>query len=539
MQTSIAGMVEFERSPQYLSEKAKEIIASYTEGLVAIDEASNVLTTETYIRYQKEQDESAGRWDDLRAGRVSNIVAWYRQSPRPLRPRPGFSVVGTSNPPLRQSGEAIAILDHLGRLRRLVVVPPQYVDSEPDSVEQNAGTLEPDWAGLFDEAGLDISLFKSVEPEWTPPFNTDQRYAWEGEDPLLPDVVFRVEVGSFNSQVVFFRVISPWTRPERMETVELTLTQKLSRYGGLALLIIIMVVAIAMARRNLELGRGDRRGAFRLSFWYLVTHSVVWLLSADHSTDLAAEWATIQLDIGYNLFLTAMIWLMYIALEPYVRRRWPDTLISWTRLLSGRFRDPLIGHHVLLGVMCGLVSLSVQAVQPFLTWVFDWAPIAPDPVAWADGGLREITANILDRPVHALLQSMQALLLLLVLGVVLRRRKWAVTAGTVLFASMSLGGQDHPAIIFPFLLIAIGVFYWLLAWRGLLASAVAGSVLGILGGLPFSMSFSAWHATYTLASVGSVIALLAYGYRISTAGQPLVRAEMLAGLRDSEAGRGR
>ena len=29
------------------------------------------------------------------------------------------------------------------------------------------------------------------------------------------------------------------------------------------------------------------------------------------------------------------VWLFYVALEPYVRRFWPQLLIGWTRALSG------------------------------------------------------------------------------------------------------------------------------------------------------------------------------------------------------------
>ena len=36
-----------------------------------------------------------------------------------------------------------------------------------------------------------------------------------------------------------------------------------------------------------------------------------------------------------------------------MRRRWPQTLISWTRVLAGRLRDPLVGRDVLVGAACG------------------------------------------------------------------------------------------------------------------------------------------------------------------------------------------
>jgi hypothetical protein len=36
-------------------------------------------------------------------------------------------------------------------------------------------------------------------------------------------------------------------------------------------------------------------------------------------------------------------WILYVALEPGVRRMWPDIFIGGTRLLAGRIRDPLVG----------------------------------------------------------------------------------------------------------------------------------------------------------------------------------------------------
>jgi fructuronate reductase len=35
--------------------------------------------------------------------------------------------------------------------------------------------------------------------------------------------------------------------------------------------------------------------------------------------------------------------MLYVALEPFVRRMWPDALISWSRAIMGRLRDPLVG----------------------------------------------------------------------------------------------------------------------------------------------------------------------------------------------------
>ena len=50
-----------------------------------------------------------------------------------------------------------------------------------------------------------------------------------------------------------------------------------------------------------------------------------------------------------------MIWVSYLAVEPWTRRLWPDALVTWNRLLVGRFRDPLIGRDVLIGAVVGIL----------------------------------------------------------------------------------------------------------------------------------------------------------------------------------------
>ncbi len=47
-----------------------------------------------------------------------------------------------------------------------------------------------------------------------------------------------------------------------------------------------------------------------------------------------------------------------ISLEPLLRRVWPRTLISWTRLLSGYVRDPLVGRDVLIGMLAGVTVMT-------------------------------------------------------------------------------------------------------------------------------------------------------------------------------------
>ena len=61
------------------------------------------------------------------------------------------------------------------------------------------------------------------------------------------------------------------------------------------------------------------------------------------------------LTISTGLFVAGVLWLIYLALEPYVRRHWPQTIITWTRMIDGRWRDPLVGRDLLFGVILGVL----------------------------------------------------------------------------------------------------------------------------------------------------------------------------------------
>ena len=92
----------------------------------------------------------------------------------------------------------------------------------------------------------------------------------------------------------------------------------------------------------------------------------------------------VTLLLGRPFFLAACTWLCYVGLEPYVRRRWPYLLIAWTRLLDGRWRDPLVGRSLMVGCVGGLVaaailpglwalSTRVSTVVPEMPWYQIWS----------------------------------------------------------------------------------------------------------------------------------------------------------------------
>ena len=126
-----------------------------------------------------------------------------------------------------------------------------------------------------------------------------------------------------------------------------------------AAIAVIFAGGAVLARYNLRLGLGDRRGARRLGIFVVCVGVLSGILRAHH-VPIAVEELTFLYGVaGYALVGGGLTWLMYVSLEPYLRREWPRTLISWTRLLSGRVRDPLVGRDVLIGMLVAIVQMTI------------------------------------------------------------------------------------------------------------------------------------------------------------------------------------
>jgi hypothetical protein len=98
-----------------------------------------------------------------------------------------------------------------------------------------------------------------------------------------------------------------------------------------------------IARRNFRNGRADRRGASRLVLYMIVSGFAVWLVGGHHVASASSECESLIFTAAIFTLLAAALGIIYLALEPYVRRFWPDSLLGWSRLVAGHIRDPRVG----------------------------------------------------------------------------------------------------------------------------------------------------------------------------------------------------
>jgi hypothetical protein len=275
-----------------------------------------------------------------------------------------------SDPPLTISGMTLVVLDTGGRLNELHVVPPQF-DPEP------AGAAAPDWTPLFEAAGLRMDAFEAAAPQWTPRDFADARAAWSGPLTDRPDLSVRVEAAAYRGRPVSFLIVGPWTRAVRMLATSAPASQTILTSLVELMTIAFSVAALLLARHNVRAKRADLHGAGRLVVAVLVGYTVAWSIGAHHVSDLGTELAMFSKQFSAFLFEAALLWVFYLALEPYVRRFWPDGILGWTRLMSGYVRDPRVGRDVLIGTVGSVVIGFPQLLYNVLPGRFGMAPPMP------------------------------------------------------------------------------------------------------------------------------------------------------------------
>jgi serine/threonine-protein kinase len=508
---SITEKVPMDVPPDALARDARHLLEGFGYAGRPADAVWGMDYDDTYRDYLKQHhDLAAARWRNPAAGQPPIIRFWYRQSPQAIGARLGFNtIVNYGDPPLDVSGMVRLLTDTQGKLQRLEAVPPQ--------VEPPAPPAPPfDWSLLFRAAGLDQSRFQTAEPQWTPLANWDARAAWTGTD-APTGAILRVEAAAWRGRPVFFQIVGPWSKPERM-----TDASSGDRIPVLAVIYLSLAAAGVFAWKNLRAGRSDKQGAASLALLYFAGLAGGSALSAHHMVtmgELSVFWKVVAQG-GIN---AVVVWLFYIALEPWVRRRWPHILISWTRFTVKGVRDPLVGRGLLYGAAFSCVWAGLELLELRLH-----GPMGePLRVAvYTLGSLRLSAAAALFTLAGSLFAPLLMLFLLFVLRVLLRNQWAAAIACAAIMGLISSPGTAYPAVDWTINLVEAGLAVFLLVRYGLLVPIVTAALSDFLLGLPRTLDFSLWYAPMGILPLLLAAGIAFYGFRVSLAGRPLLRDDL-------------
>lgn len=506
------GLSPLPKPPDALEERAREVARRIGWAGPPADSARLFVRDYAYLSYLARTGKP-GWARDLSTGWWKPAVFEYRQSPRPLLPANAHGKVSPSDPPLDVTGMFTVVLDPEGRLRSFVAVPPQAL---PPAAETPAPTA---WETLLSEAGLDAKSFVASEPVWLPRVPFDSIAGFSGPMPGSSGVTLRVVAAAFRGRTVSFEIVAPWSEPSRDAPRPQALRERIGRSAFLVGLLSVAAAAAWFARRNARLGRGDRRGAARVAGAMFVASFATSLLALHPA--LIGDVSSLVPILFVPAGLTGLAWILYLAFEPYFRCHYPDLLVSWTRLVGGRFGDPLVGRDLLGGLLLGcasfLVLVAVNAAPAFLA-SGGQTPVYFD--AGTLGGIRGVAAGVAGRLVDTVMATLLYTAILFVGTLLLRRRPLAIGVLWV-FAFATGAGRENALLEVPAgALAAVFVVVALLRFGfvGLGALFVARKMLA---SVPLTLDLSAWYAGYGLFFMLLVLALAVWGFSSARGGGPL------------------
>jgi hypothetical protein len=333
-----------------------------------------------------------------------------------------------------------------------------------------------------------------------------------------------VEAATWRGKLVFFRVTGPWTRPERMRPFEDAPGRKLGQIIEVTLSLLVLSGAAWLARRQYKRGKGDVQGASRLATFILLAQVALWFCYSHFVPDL--EFLNLLSTASGTFLLTAALsWVLYMALEPFVRKLWPQTIISWSRIVSGRVRDPLVGRDVLYGVVLGLTWVLILEIR--LAIGVERFGLAPQ-LLWTDyllGVRRTLGACLAQLP-----SGTQGTLFFFTILVVLRyllRNRWAAAVGFIaIFTMLNSLFSPHPWIAAASGILIYGIAAFALVRFGLVTLAVAVFVADTMLNVPVTFDFSRWYAANAMMVPVLMLAIAAWGFWTGLAGQKLIKDEI-------------
>jgi hypothetical protein len=277
---------------------------------------------------------------------------------------------------------------------------------------------------------------------------------------------------------------------------------------SISILCLLIFVGAWIARRNIVLGRGDFRGAARIAVFILVVGIVNFVLLAHHNSTIV-EVVFFILAISVGLFFGVFTWLLYVALEPYIRRHWPGTIVSWTRMLQFKFRDPVLGRDILLGTLFGVVSSLFEHQQYLVEKGLGRVPGRPIGFTlYALEGIRGSFATVFGGATGALTSALIIFFLFFVLRLILRKGWIAAIALSLLYCIPSLGAQNpliDALFTFPFVL----AFLWVLQRYGLVCLAALFFADQMANTMPIVTPLNTWYAEGGVVAICALIALAA------------------------------
>ncbi|MCU1238994.1 MAG: serine/threonine protein kinase, partial [Candidatus Solibacter sp.] len=457
------------------------------------------------------------KWDEWLAAEAP-IRAIYRESPRAMKAAP-FGFVENNNPPQDAPGMTREVLDGSGRLREFSAMPGGS-DEAPLTPPVSAETV-------FRAVGLNPAAFTETQPTVLPTTPFDQRLAWKGPHPVLPNTEFTLDVAWWKGRVVRVSTTLPYMRASNADGA-VSLASRVIQGGSQVLLWVGSFLVLLLAFRNWRLQRADRQGAGRIAVACFLLTFVSWAgrVHAGSFDDL--------LDLGLAsladaLFAAFILGVMYLALEPAVRARWPHSIVTWNRVLAGRWLDAQVGSDVLLGAAVG-AALWALFKGTFVLLTKNQEPQNWDVALQALEGTRPWIGAHAGYLQSALRMGLLGFLTIFGLRRLLRNDLIAAVAASVLFTVQEgeVSSSADGLIIGAVFVAVYAALIFLLLRFGLVATIVAVFFANDVNRIVLGGDWRGWYTASSLATFAILVAIAVFAFWRSLGGRELLTGDETA-----------
>jgi serine/threonine-protein kinase len=450
-------------------------------------------------------------WDEWYAAE-SPVVSNYRESLAPLDAWP-YGLVNGTNPAPLSPGMASVTLDGNGNLRDFAAMP-YAAASSPTQLET-----------VFRAAGLEMARFTETTPEDVPVRPFDQRRAWRGPHPKIPNTQLLVEAASWKGQITHASVTIVKPKTPANAVAGPTLLGRVRNAAIWSMQAVAAFFVVLLAVRNLRLRRTDLHGALRVAAACFLLAGVGWAgwvhpLASDalinHAMAAAGDW----------LLSAAILFLVYLALEPEVRARWPHAIVTWNRVLAGRWRDPQVASDILIGAAVGAGMFTVFKLF-FVVFSRHVEPVNFDIGVNFAMGTRAWIGGHAGGLSDALRSGLLIFLCIFGMRQMLRYDALAAVAAALLFTMVQgdvISAQNWALMTLLYVVIYSGLAFVLLRY-GLVAT-IATVFFGDSGNsILLGWDWNTWYAPYGIASLLLLIGIAVWAFWRSLGGRELIGEE--------------
>jgi len=326
--------------PEVLAHQAREMASSFGYPKKPADFALSLDNRDDLLDRLKQLPEPH-RWDEWLAAEAP-IRADYRESLSPLLADP-YGEVTPDNPAPTGPGMVRVALDGAGRLREFQANPYKDAQGLTPPVAPEA---------VFRAAGLDITSFTETPATFVPAGASSDVHSWKGPHPRISGLSLTVDLASWKGRVTQVAIHFDWPKTAAAASPSGGLASRLRGIVLLSLATLGLLSVVLLARRNWRLGHIDRKGALRIGIARCLLGLVIWIGTV-HPVPDESMIPFFFANCAAWLMWGAALALLYVALEPLVRARWPHSIVTWNRLLAGRWLDAQVGSHILIGATVG------------------------------------------------------------------------------------------------------------------------------------------------------------------------------------------